>query len=156
MWNLLFKGLVETQDGLALGSGSCSVQQNCEGSAESSVAPAAVRLIFHSITACYKELWAWELNTGLVPSAFHQVAAARSYVLPKPDTSLASLSPQTHTLKGQLRTRSERGYRTQIKGGSPIVSAFQSSGCGSLSKCEEERSALMKMLMRGLKEEFEK
>lgn len=36
--------------------------------------------IFHSITECYRELWTLGLNTRLVPSAFHQVAAASSWV----------------------------------------------------------------------------
>lgn len=119
MLNPFLKGIIETQDGVALSSGHCLARQDCGSTGESQVLLPQWADISQHLTACDKELHTWGLNARLVPSALHQVAAAssraayESYVQlvkvdpcqpPKPDTSLAGVLPQTHTLKGQLRT----------------------------------------------------
>lgn len=112
--SLLFRGTVETEDAVAFSSGLCLARRDYAGLQESACCSCQVGLLFHSIATWNKELWTWGLNTRLVPSAFHQVAAASSraayasYVQlvkvdpcqpPKPNTSLASVSLQIHKLR---------------------------------------------------------
>lgn len=78
MLDPFFKGAAKTQDGMVLGSGPAQHAGLCWERRRAPTAPPAVGLLFPSLTEYYKELWTLGLNTRLVPSTFHQFAAASS------------------------------------------------------------------------------